>query len=531
MSRPVRWTAIAIFAIGFALLVGAYMKIVNRYVHSAVQVYASGSAAADSTYVVAIRLGRPDRADDIEGTASVSVFGDAAEPLWQGDRDIENGRLSTFEFRLPPGFSGGRVEFEVTTGEGELHTGSIPLLVGESVDLVQWLQRLRSSHRQRPDPPRIQLVRTTDGDGDALSRETQPDLWRVDVVADGGEPVRFLPGNFLVLGTTADGVPVPEQQISLEMPSGLEDPQTLTLETDGFGLAEFSAELVDWGLWTAELNGAGGTLRTTFEIVPGFALGVHAMSPFVRENSPIRVRVDSNRAQEGLFSATVGPQGVSSHRFHRADGSLSHPPPPGGWSAPDGNPLLLVQVAPGPAFVSEQGATRCLLVAEDERRSQAWTTLLTSLQGAGIRPCYVTGLQQSPVEIASAADSEQARLLNYLCARAHPSLTGLQVVFDNSESQQSALEGETVVFRKRAHWVLGLGTIILLLMIVGKVGWSMWRTKRFTELEMAEIDDPELALLGGFGANVGYIGIVWILVLCLTITLFCVGVIAMLANM
>ena len=105
------------------------------------------------------------------------------------------------------------------------------------------------------------------------------------------------------------------------------------------------------------------------------------------------------------------------------------------------------------------------------------------------------------------------------------------MVFDNSESQQSALEGETVVFRKRAHWVLGLGTIILLLMIVGKVGWSMWRTKRFTELEMAEIDDPELALLGGFGANVGYIGIVWILVLCLTITLFCVGVIAMLANM
>ena len=531
MSRHVRWTGIALFAIGFALLVGAYMKIVNRYVHSAVQAYVSGSAVPDSTFVVALRLGRPDRSGQIDGTTSVTVFSEDSTQIWQGHGQIENARLTTFEFRLPPDFVGGRVDFEVNTEDGEQHSGSLPLVVTPPADLSQWLLRLRSAPRNRPDPPRIQLVRVTDGDGESLSRESQPDMWRVDLVADGGEPVRFLPGKFLALVTSASGTPIPNQEISFEMPSGLDEPQTTTLETDSFGLAEFEAELVDWGLWTAELTNPDGTLRTTFEVVPGFALSTQTPSPLLEPDRPASVRVHSNRTQEGLFSATVGPQGVFTHRIHPTDGSLIHQPPQGGWPTSAETPLMLIQVAPGPVFTSGQGATRCLLVSPSEARSEAWNTLLSSLEGAGVRRDYVAALRQGPNEISTTSEGQQGRLLNYLCAKIHPSLTGLRLAFDNSESQRSALEVKTIAFRKKAHWMLGLGTIVLLLMVVGRVAWSMWRTKQLTEAEMAEIDDPELALIGGFGANVGFIGIVWIVVLCLTIAVFCVGVISMLANM
>lgn len=509
----------------FALLVAFYMEVINRYVESSVQVWASPRAEAGGSLVVRVTTFRPNRREQINGSATIEMRDSAGVPGRGRVQPIETGVLSSFVLRIPTTVGTElTIDLTATTGESNSHTGEIRIPVRGPLAPVAAVLDQRRQYREGPiDRPRVQLVRV----------EPRDAPWRFGLTPEGGVPVRFLENTFIVQLTRPDGAPVDRQDATLEIPAS-SAPSAVTVRTDRFGLASFRATPSDLELWRLSTESPTGTVTATFEIVPSFdGLVLRPMSPLVNDNEPIIANLESGLSGSSFHFDVVADQVVQATETGSARERVGVHPPTGSWPVHDDNVrLMLMQVGSNPFSANPQSSARCVWVKPREQsRIEAVGRILRVLGRAGIEGDYVAAITSHGILDEGATSSQTGRLLSFLCGRIRPSYTPLEVVYDDTQAQQDVLLAETSAFRHRAHWLLGLGTLALIAWLVGRVGVLMWRTKQRTEEAIEDIDDPELALTGRFGINVGAGGFVWLLAVTLTVAVFCIGVIVLLANM
>ena len=509
----------------FALLIGIYMEVINRYVDSSVQIWSSPAAESGGSLVFRATTFRPNSRERIDGTVTLESRPAGNEPGQTSTRQVETGSLSPFVLRVPRATSEQlNVSLAATTGEGHQHAGHIGVPVRERLPPVSAISAARRPSTRDPvDRPRVQLVRT----------EPRDAPWRLRMTPEGGIPVRFLENTFIIQLTRADGMPLGMQDVTIEVPPE-SFPSAQTVRTDRFGLGAFRATPEDLALWRLHAVSPAGPMTATFEIVPSFdGLVLRPASSLINEGEPIVGTVQSGLTVEELHFDVVADGVLQATETATATESIAIRPPTGTWPVGDDAPrLLLFQVGSNPFSRNPQNAVRCVW-AEPQSwgRSQSVERILETVAQADVQRDYIGMVVAQGLVDENASSSQTGRLLSFLCGQIRPRFTPLEVVFDDTESQQDVLLSASSAFRYRAHWLLALGTVALIAWVLGRVGLLMWQTKRRTEEVIAAIDDPELGLMGRFGANVGAGGFVWFIAVSLTIAAFCVGVILLLANM
>ena len=509
----------------FALLVGFYMEVINRYVESSVQVWSSPAAEAGSSLVLRATTFRPDRRERISGTATVEVRSSEDVPSTARPQPVETGALSSFVVRVPPLTRDQLIiDLTATTGEANQHSAALEIPLRAPLDPITAVLAQRRTIRDGPtDRPRVQLVRT----------EPREAPWSLSLTSEGGVPVRFVENTFIVQVTRSDGTPVEQQEVELEIPAP-SAPSTVTVQTDQFGLATFRATPNDLELWRLRAHGPIGTVTAAFEIVPSFdSLFLRPRTPLVSDDEPIVATLESGLSVTQFHFDIVADRVVLATATGSAHEPVGVHPPTGRWPTHDGKVrLFVIQVGSNPFSVNPQSSSRCVWVKpRSMSRAEAVAQIVHTVEQAGMEREYARAIASRELLNDRVPTVQMGRLLNFFCARIGPRYTPLEVVFDDTEEQQDTLLAETRAFRHRAHWLLGLGTLALIVWLVGRVGVLMWRTKRRTVEAIDEIDDPEIQLTGRFGANVGAGGFVWLLAVTLTVAVFCIGVIVLLANM
>jgi hypothetical protein len=533
--KQVRTVAIGLLILGFAALIGSYMSVVNRYVHFSVRVEASRVAEPGGTVAVRLTAYRPGRLTPLGGEVSLSLIDPDGTPRLVGRDTVSSDRLSVFRVSVPEEAQGEiRLRAVVQIGnepEPRVVDFALPVQAPES-----WL-----------DNGSVRSAGVSDSDGVAVRNvqeqsqivrvrmEPADSPFRLDLVAEGGTPVRFIENRLIVRATDAGGSPLADHTLTLTIPDSA-SPSTTTLVTDVHGLAEFRATPYDVEIWSIAITGHDRQRATgIFEVVPSFdGLLIRAMPITVTTGSTLYLTVTSSLSTDH-YQYDLHTDGVwieSGSGTMTRDSLVLATDTPGRHALSHRIRFLLAQVVSNPFSSNPQRALTAVLVRPaGTSEIDAVTEFVAALEPLGIQRDYVAALQRAGLPRASTITPELYRLVRFLTARLKPSYQPPALAYDDTEIQEATLLAEVSAFRRRAHWLMALGTLALLIWMAARVGTLMWRTKQRTVEFLSEINDPEPGLEGAFGANAGAMGILWLVIALGTVALFCLGVILMLSYM
>lgn len=496
--------------VAFALLVAVYLGVVNRRVPFALQVHAPEVVYRGQSVVLRATVYRPDRHEVLTGAGQLQLEPDVrniALPL-------RTGELAHAVFRVPAE-AGDELHFTFSAslaGEPDRRLAfSLPvadppapysgLSASDPVDVGPLGER-----------PRVQLLR----------REAADPGIDLRMVAGGGVPVRFQDNRFILRVADAEGRPLVGAMVRV----AVQDGPSFDLTTDALGLAEAAFTPQDLTIWRVTVTANGADAVYLFEVVPSFDGAVMSVPAFVSSTEPVTAQLRSGGGRRAFFDIAYGQTVLATLQQPTSAAILLHPPT-GRW--PDG--LLWLQSYSNGFSAAPQSAVRCVWVRPAGTPAAETARVVAGAMAAAQRDGTYFGALRDGPELDHASAEQRMRLTRYACAVTRPPFTSLSRRVDDQNVQVEALAAETQRFRRKAHVLLGLGTFALIAWLFGRVGFLMWRTRKRTREVLAALDDPEWALMAGFGANAGAGALVWLTVVSLTIAAFCLGVIALLANM
>lgn len=513
--------AFAALAAGFIALVAVYMDVAARSVDYAVRTEQAAFSAPGDPTVVRVTVLRPESGRS--ATALARVQGPSAAAVTPASAEVRSEGPTSFSVRDLP--AGAGIDLHVTFPDApERHLTLPPLGAPPTLTWLDGarLHDLRAS-RRAPTSGGISRLRVDPAD---------PPLELV-LVADGGAPARFVENRFylrLTATSQADGVPsgapVAGARLHVETPRGSHD-----VSTDALGLAELSEVPVDLEVWTARAEATGHTVEVRFEVAPTYdGLAFHPARRLLTTGDPVRGELAAQRDAPVYIDVYSDGGWLAARRTDA--GPLTLPAPQGGWlDVRDGTRAALVQIYTQPFSSTPQHTVRGLLFHGPHLPpAEATRALLAAMERAEVDEEYARALLAGVELLDGCSPSELDRLVAYFFARLRPELILPARVQDDADTQRALLDAEVGAFRRRAHWLLVLGSLGLVSWMVARIGRQMHDTRRRTLAVVAEVDDPELALLRGLGANAGG-GVLLLAVATATIAGFCAGVILLLTTL
>ena len=520
--------SLIVLLLSSALLVGVYMHVVNRYVTHSVRVFSSANIDQGESIPLRATVFRPDSRQVIEGTLDAQLR--SADYDWSGEPivlSLVTGEVSQANMLLPPATdSDYQLDLTLAVSDYPPLSVEIPLTDAPSQHI---------SSQRFPSGAVETSVDVLPGSHVQLLRRSPREVpLRLSMVANGNAIPRFIENSFYLLLTDLTGNPIPDQSLNLQFPS-TEEPLSVT--TDMLGLAQFETTLSDPELWSISGVIEGGSSFTfEYEVVPSFeGLSLAPYNPVIDSGTTLLTEVETQLMTPFLYlDLLVEGQWMRSDRIERGLSPVSLSPPGAQWIAESENgiSLGLLQLYSSPFSRSPQSTVRCLLIHEPLiSATDAMKRLVHRIRDRETGWRYLDSLSSSTLFDDNRSDEELERLLNYICSEIEPVFHPLPVVYDSSLSQIETLEAETVQFRKRAHWLMGMGAVALLLWITGRVLGHMLVTQRRTHETLYEMDEFDPTLSGVFGVNAGYQSFIWLGLAVITIGGFCLGVILLLAAM
>jgi hypothetical protein len=517
--------AFAALASGFIALVAVYMDVAARDVAYAVRTEQAASTTLGDPAVIRVTVLRPESGR--AASALARLHGPAAATIVPASAEVRSEGPTAFSVRdLPPDTS---LELQVTfpdEPERRLPLGSLSAARPRSwLDGAQ-LRTLRASRRD-----------ATSGGISRLRVDPTSPPFELVLVADGGAPARFVENRFFLrLATTeaspgeARDTPVSGASVRVDTPRG-----THALSTDALGLAEFSEVPVDLEIWTARAESELGFAEVRFEVAPTFdGLAFRPARRILAPDEPIRGALAAQRDDAVYVDVYSDAGWLAARRVDGEAGALTMPPPGGRWlNAPDGPRIALVQLYTQPFSPTPQHTVRGLVFhppGQPEPGADAARTLLSAMEAGEVDTGYARALLTAPEALGARTPDELDRLVAYFFARLRPQLVRPARVEDDAAAQRALLDAEVGAFRRKAHWLMILGSLGLVSWMVARIGRQMHDTRSRTLAVVAEVDDPELALLRGLGANAGG-GVLLLAVATATIAGFCAGVILLLTTL
>jgi hypothetical protein len=364
---------------------------------------------------------------------------------------------------------------------------------------------------------------------------------QVDVIAEGGAPVRLVENRFYLRLTDSAGRPLSGRRVSLHLGDG----EVRRLESDAAGLAEFRAELLDLVLWRAVVAGeqpgpeaAGGDSITAYvEVVPSWdGLVAHVEPPVVDADAGVGFSVESAlSADRWHYDLLTDGAWLDSDSQSSQTGRWRAIPRAGSWAPPPSTVrLATLQVYAQPFSGNPQRAVRAVVMRPATMSdARAVGLFAAALARRGVEADYIAALQHQHLFDGSASQETLWRLTQFLGARLTPAYHPRPIVYDDREAQEEALQSEVSGFRRRSHWLLGLGLLGLMAWLIGQVGVSMWLNRRRAARVLAEIDSGGPLDLDPAGGRINESrgALLMLLFAMVTISGFFVGVIALLAAM
>lgn len=523
---------------GFAVLVVVYMQVVNRSVDFCVRVYAAGSGHPGETAAVQATLYRPESARPLGGNAQLSCSGPDGQPLTPVTGYLRSDTLTTFQLGLGEVRRAGSVQCRLDvqpTGTAVTRSAHF------SVDVAQpqrpWLawgdtgRGLLAGSADLVERPHSRRYRTDPSDAAV----------QVDVVAEGGAPVRLVENRFYLRVTDTTGHPLSGRRVRVY----LADDETRTLETDAAGLAEFRAELLDLVLWRAVVStdrpgpdAAGGdSITAHIEVVPSWdGLVAHVEPPVVEADAGVGFSVESAlSADQWYYDLLTDGAWLDSDSQSSQTGRWRAIPREGSWAPPPSTVrLATLQVYAQPFSGNPQRAVRAIVMRPAAMSdARAVGLFAAALARRGVEGDYIAALQRQGLFDEGTSQETLWRLTQFLGARLTPAYHPRPVVYDDRQAQEEALRSEVSAFRRRSHWLLGLGLLGLMAWLVGQVGVSMWLNRRRAARVLAEIESAGPLDLDPTGGRINESrgALLMLLFAMVTISGFFVGVIALLAAM
>jgi len=509
LTGPVaRRVTLGLLLLGFALLVAVYMQVVNRYVARAVRIELPAAVAAGSQGAVRLTVYHPNRGERVRGEATLAWSGASPGHVPSDPIALDSDLLAPTWFTMPGDGEAAAFSVSVRFPESEaVHHFEVEVPAVEPLPtLSRRVRHLRGLQRSERRPPTAGLGHTP----------LDADI-RLSLVAEHGRAVRFLSSRFFVRASTRDGQPLAYLPVTVSLGD-----TTAELTTDAHGLADFEATLQDITVGTASTAG----YEARVEVTPAFDGMNFSHAP--------ACLTSQGGFDWTLDTALPGP-------FH-ADLYTG-----GGWNfagrvSPDRIRLVMpetdrtdiarLQVYRHAMAAQPQAAISTFLIVPAGADCIASTgELVTALAAENVDRPYLEALRSAGLPNAHTSEESRRRLTGYLLSQLPPVVERPAQVIDDADSQTEQLLAETVAFRKRAHRLIAIGTLGLILWIVWRVSSAMVETKRRTREVLLEVDSPELALTGGFGASAGPMGLVWIAALALTLTGFLIGILLLLASM
>ena len=527
LSPGVRKATFVLLLLGFGVGVGTYMHVINRYVHFSVRLHASVTADAGGHAGLRVHAYRPDRLQRLRGDVEVRA-GDGSGPL------LERRPLTATPtlFTLPvPDDAAERAAYRVTVAiEGEeqpRHIGlEIPIRRRSPSSSIADLPPPGSARRVVPQAQaeRAQVRRIRMEPSDAPLRMT--------IVSETGFPVRFLENRFLLRLTDRQGQPIGNWPLTGHIVSG-GTAQIASLRTDSMGLAEFAVTPIDvetWRIRTQTQDGASVTAQ--FELVPGFdGTLLRLAQPIVSRVAPISAHlVTDSGADRWYYDVYGGASWLATGERPSGQRSYRLAAPGGAWF-PDRTVWRYghVQAYSQPFSRSPQSSVRGLLFRPDDATElEAAQHLVGALSDHPIDGDYLRALQALGLPGAETPAEARNRLIEFLLVRLLPTYVAPHQYYDDTQPQQAALLAETTTFRRRMHWLLGLGALGLMSWILGRILLSSMGIRRRTAallVDLPEENSSESTLAPTRSA------VLPLVLATVTIAAFFVGVLLMLASM